>query len=461
MRCTWAARRFSQWPIIFLCLPFISGCCFTRRCQLEQIAKDWCETIRASQVLAVYPLTEDLQPGDIFLVQTPVAEQHKSYGKRGFLPFDNHIARLDPAGYEVFYRNSFEVGGAGKQLPKFYLHPGADKSQAWQGAPQAGFPTYSVSVNRGGGFTAALPISGVPVGLSLLGSDAANVTVTIDKAKTYGVDTLSLHAQVAMWASQPAVKAFLAYYAPQEQRRLHNYIRVISRIYVTGRLITSMTAASEASFGASAGAPKPVDLLTLQPGENPENVALKAYTDGLGKLNTALDEALKKVLLDGTEKVLPGGSLKVVAASARSITVSEDFIDRPLVIGYLGFDYAILKNGVLGAPISTYAVVDGQENPSEAPFFTAEQAQIVVLRKEIEKLPDADRRFEAAANWLGADFKADYSREKEANKNSQNPAKAAFLSAELNYLAMESDGRGQRHFVVLMALQQAKELPNL
>jgi hypothetical protein len=29
-------------------------------------------TIRASQVVPVYPLTEDLQPGEVFLVQLPV-----------------------------------------------------------------------------------------------------------------------------------------------------------------------------------------------------------------------------------------------------------------------------------------------------------------------------------------------------------------------------------------------------
>lgn len=31
--------------------------------ELEQVAKDWSMTIRASQVIPVFPLTEDLQPG--------------------------------------------------------------------------------------------------------------------------------------------------------------------------------------------------------------------------------------------------------------------------------------------------------------------------------------------------------------------------------------------------------------
>src|SRR5262245_36709469 len=83
------------------------GCGTTRMDQLERVAKDGCETIRASQVIPVYPLTEDLQPGDVFLVQVPVDRQQEIYRKKGFLPLDNHLARLDPASYGAFYDHSF------------------------------------------------------------------------------------------------------------------------------------------------------------------------------------------------------------------------------------------------------------------------------------------------------------------------------------------------------------------
>jgi len=55
-------------------LLLVGGCANKER-QLEQVAKDWCLTIRASQVIPVYPMTEDLQPGDVFLVQRTVDEQ--------------------------------------------------------------------------------------------------------------------------------------------------------------------------------------------------------------------------------------------------------------------------------------------------------------------------------------------------------------------------------------------------
>ncbi len=59
----------------------VAGCATTNSSskQLERIAKDWCLSIRASQVIPVYPLTEDIQPGDVFLVQTPVDKQVEEF----------------------------------------------------------------------------------------------------------------------------------------------------------------------------------------------------------------------------------------------------------------------------------------------------------------------------------------------------------------------------------------------
>ena len=49
--------------------------------QLARVARDWCLTIRASQVLPVYPLTEDLQVGDVFLVSTPLSQEVQEIGR--------------------------------------------------------------------------------------------------------------------------------------------------------------------------------------------------------------------------------------------------------------------------------------------------------------------------------------------------------------------------------------------
>src|SRR4030095_12564215 len=92
--------------------------------ELQRVARDWSMVIRASQILPVYPLTEDLQPGDLFLLQVTGGKQDKTYRQRGFLPMDNLIFRLDPRGYETFYRQSFEAGGLQHHPPTHALETG-------------------------------------------------------------------------------------------------------------------------------------------------------------------------------------------------------------------------------------------------------------------------------------------------------------------------------------------------
>ena len=89
----------------FAAILLVTGCASQRMSgqQLERVAKDWCLSIRASQVIPVYPLTEDLQPGDVFLVQTPAEEQVRVYLERGFLPLENLVTRLPLEGYKSFY----------------------------------------------------------------------------------------------------------------------------------------------------------------------------------------------------------------------------------------------------------------------------------------------------------------------------------------------------------------------
>ena len=258
--------------------------------ELQRVARDWSMVIRASQILPVYPLTEDLQPGDIFLVQVTVEDQAKTYRERGFMPLDNLIYRLDPQGYEDFYRYSFEAGGAEHRLPKHWLSPG--KPDSWTLAPNASFPTYAFSARRGGGFNVALPVQGIPVGLSLLGGDATQGTITIAEARTYGVDAMSLHDNVRAWSEIPANRAFLQYFGGDPQHT--NYVRVVSRVYLTGRINVSLQGSRSSGATLSGGAAKPVDLVVPNAGTDPSKNTLEAYTSNIEKLNAmiALREAI-------------------------------------------------------------------------------------------------------------------------------------------------------------------------
>ena len=193
-----------QWTIVAVLLLaseviILTGCdAYQKREQLEAVARDWCYTIRASQVIPVYPLTEDVQPGDVFLVQLPIERQQELYKKKGFLPLDYHIGRLDPA-YVDFYGHSFFDRSQPPLLPRDWIRP-SGTVKSWDPAPNASFPSYSFSVKRGAGMNVAFPVQGIPIGLSLIGSDAADGSVSISEAHTLGVDIISLYDQLKVWA---------------------------------------------------------------------------------------------------------------------------------------------------------------------------------------------------------------------------------------------------------------------
>jgi hypothetical protein len=331
-------------------------------------------TIRASQVIPVYPLTEDLQPGDILLVQTPIDKQQKTYKQRGFLPLDNLIRRINPTKYEQFYERSFAVGSAGHLVPITWLNSSKDGQgkdiSPWGTAPTASFPTYSFSAKSGGGFSLALPVQGVPIALNLLGGQAGEGTITIADARTYGIDAASMYEDVVEWAKQNA--DYLRQFAPTVERRgffsdilpartHRNYLRVITRVYLAGKLNVAMDSTQSIEAGGSGGAPKPLDIFSPAPGSDPKAQTAEAYQKNLAQLNQMLEEGLKSAAGQG---LLPGGTVKVAAASSRSVSLVETF-PHPLVLGYVGFDIPIEQNGKVGPPIPTHSVLNPEVSVPE------------------------------------------------------------------------------------------------
>ncbi len=345
-------------PVALLPAALLLGACRTpsREQELERVAKDWCQAIRASQVMPVYPLTQDVHPGDVFLVRTPIDQQQAEWRTRGYLPLDNHLARLDPTGYAAFYQRSFPQPGTVQDLPLAHLQG----VPPWSGAPHAGFPTYAFSVQKGGALNLAVPVSGVPVGLGLLGATSAEGTISIGKAHTLGVDLMSLDGQLRAWADQDRTRAFLAGLASTPQRR--NYVRVVTRVYLTGELEVSLRDTSTRSAGLDVGAGSPVEALVPRvaatTAATPEAAAAN-YAAALAALNEML-ASNDRVVRDaaGRPAVAPGGSLRLTAATARTIAMKETF-EPPLVLGYLGFDCEIGPGGRLGPAVPTLAVVSG------------------------------------------------------------------------------------------------------
>jgi hypothetical protein len=103
-------------------------------------------TIRASQIMPVYPLTEDLLPGDVFITSTPIGEEQRYFREESFLPFDDFVARLGvnekiATALGASYSKQFRDASAA-QKAKF------PAGVEWPGMPIAGFPSYSVITSR-------------------------------------------------------------------------------------------------------------------------------------------------------------------------------------------------------------------------------------------------------------------------------------------------------------------------
>jgi len=254
-----------------------------KRRVLERVARDWCLTIRASQVIPVYPLDEDIKPGDIYIAKTPASEAQTLWKKRGFLAIDQRFARLHPAGYGAYYRTAYHIGpdavpphhwqfpppGAGNsaetgardneeadtaKIPK--NTSGVFEKTDWQSAPRAGFPSYSFDIKRGESLSGALPVQGVPVIMSALGARSVTGTVTITNAFTYGIDEVSLRKEWEMWASRADIKSQLRDYAPIGNGPVRCYLRIVTRVYLARTMNVSMVNQDNSAWKTSVGAPR-------------------------------------------------------------------------------------------------------------------------------------------------------------------------------------------------------------
>lgn len=321
-----------------------SGVQGDRRHQMERVARDWTTTIRASQVVPVYPLTQDFHPGDVFLVQQSVRAQEAAFDEKGFLPIDMQIARVIPSGYESFYVGYNNLGpDSPVGLPSGWPLRG--------NMPRAGFPAYGFTVSRQAGLSLAVPVQAVPVGLSLMGASEASGTISISDAFTYGTDVASLLNQVR---SSESIRGFLEQLHIPEGETY--YLRVVNRVFATRKMVVTLTTGSGAAGGLDVGVPKPVGA----DGEQRSSIGQ------VRAINESLSEAL------------PGGSVRAVSAQNRSITFDETF-SEPVVFGYHGFDMAILPDGTLGSVVPTFSVLESGALPPTTGVSPDDVAYLAVL----------------------------------------------------------------------------------
>jgi hypothetical protein len=120
------------------------------------------------------------------------------------------------------------------------------------------------------------------------------------------------------------------------------YLRVVSRVYLTGGVTVSLANTGAIGGRADAGAPKGLDLLSVR-----NKSTAKAYED--------VKEALGAIV----NPDLPGGTIGFSQVTSRGVTLHERF-NRLLAVGYLGFDVPVKENGRLGAPVATLSQLTAQ-----------------------------------------------------------------------------------------------------
>lgn len=446
-----------------------SGCAsYWKRVELEAVARDWCQVVRASQVLPVYPLTEDIQPGDVFLVTRPIGQEAKLYrggwfsAGKGFLPFEQHLARLQPLDFQTFYGKSYGISEH-KDTPRHWQFPAvpnaeskpapgsgsadalapsrpvgsSDKelirhraSTAWTNAPRAAFPSYSFKVKSGSGLKLAVPVQGVPIGLNVMQAGSASGSITISDAYTYGVSLDELSRSVESWSQNPDRLAMFKAIRDKASRPI--YVRVVSRVYLTGSVVVSLQSDQTSGGELSGGKSQEITLL-----EKGDEGAVKNYSAILDLLNKKVEESL------------PGGTVKFAQASSRAVTMHETF-DRPLVIGYIAFDFPILTDGSLGVPVSTLERLKEKESP-EVTIGQLSEEQVdyglLVAAVASRKAETQTKIYDQAATRIGGNFAKDYAASKGGG---QSPA-LAFSNARRAFVRASSDGQS----TVLVALRMA------
>lgn len=374
--------------IIFVCaLAFFLASCANKppQMELERVAKDWSMTVRASQIMPIYPLEEDLRPGDVYLITNSVGSEIDSWNRRGFLPMVNRYARIPINACE--YAKFFDNPSGTPPGPSFNRHP------------KVAFPSYTFSVDRRGALALAIPLSSVPVALSMSGARSATGSVVLSGATTLGLPDMVMDELVRKWAADN--KEALRKEAQYTNNPL--LLRAITRVFSVSKATVSLAFEQSGGIGVQAGAPPATpDLLgasqedfdkrieqlnkeielqkslseadsveiptesSSEPNVNPQIAALESELAEMQQLKTLFQiQALRRNVERGAMLdqfggfILPGGTGRITGRTARGISMEETF-DKPLVVGYWATEYLVYEDGSL---ISIGAIKHLVDNP--------------------------------------------------------------------------------------------------
>ena len=367
-------RRVVFWSLLLATTFALVGCKAKYKNEMEDVAKKWSQTIRASQVIPVYPLEENIRPGDIFLVEKP-SIQKDLYQGGGFLPMDTHLGRLNDLEnkYKEFYgENHLGVYPASLKsttqspntvpvsLKECYTDKtGYDqvlclldkqakmKSKSAMHWPQAVFPSYSVDVGVDGSLGLGISLKGIPLGLSLLHSSKATAVVSIKDAYSVGLPITMLYGEVQKWADQKENDELLWEYSESHEDIL--YIRVVTKVFLAQQFDVALLRSSETGgkFKVFGGEDEPA------PSEDTPS----------SNMQESLTQLVMQNMVTAAAEAMPKGQVSVTGRSAMGVSLRET-LPRPVVLGIHAVDIPVL-DGQLGAPIATqsYLLRDVKHKP--------------------------------------------------------------------------------------------------
>jgi len=392
-------QRLLGWFCVFVAACLTVGCgslaLKQKERQMELVARDWSMTIRASQVVPVYPLTQDIQPGDVFLVNQTVAEQSRRFRDRGFMPTDLLVTRLAPLDFDGFYamREANDGEGTGLVLPGHWRDQ-EDPTIPWERFPRAGFPSYTFEVSNSGGLSIAVPVQSVPVALSLTGAARATGSITIADASTYGLDAGTIYNKLLSASQQGALDQ-----ARPPDGQCPWYLRVVTRVFAAKTFDVVLTARDTMGGGVDAGAPQPVSDASAQ---LEGGMTIRQINEQMVQAESMLESA-------GIRP--PGGSVRATFTNGRTIGFRETFAE-PIVIGYHGFDVQIDSAGRLGAIIPTFRVLDEALVPLPPTAISTDDSAYVAMLDLLRGLPaERSREILVLAAEKSESFGAEYKRE--------------------------------------------------
>lgn len=329
---------------------------------LTGMQRDWNKTIRAAGVIPVYPMHQDLRPGDVFLIDVDIEDQQRYYKNNDYLPLPQHFKRLeiDQKKYNAFYKAPVEVNPPVSEPP----HPSSVKPWRRDGrleeVPRAAFPTFSTEVKSSAGLSLAIPIKGVQLGLGLLDAREARVNLSMSKATTYGLDIATLdemvHKQIEM---SPVLREKLAAFG-QDPKDNPRFLRVVSRVFYIEEIDLTVQKSQSGAAGARGGVEIPLETAMAKLAKTPGDGS-GTGSDAGGTTSAQLVENYDKTLkglqttLDGATGA--GGRAEIVTATTSSVGMHEKF-EQPIIVGYHAYDRVILERGELGPPVSTLVILD-------------------------------------------------------------------------------------------------------